>query len=120
LFEERGTCFFRIQVVDVGARHVLGQADGLEAEGDGAEDDGLEGVDGVAGAEFARVGVHGEGHFWVYGGRGSMGEGKSGRVGKCSRVKIGVEGILGSLQWRRGIWRVDGCGVSVSISSPTT
>lgn len=45
------------------ARHVLGEADCFEAEGDGAEDDGLEGVGGVAGAEFARVGVHCEGHF---------------------------------------------------------
>lgn len=62
-YGEGGGYFFGVEVVDVDARHVLGQADGLEAQGDGAEDDGLEGVDGVAGAEFARVGVHCEGHF---------------------------------------------------------
>lgn len=40
---------------------------------------------------------------------------ESERVRKWTRVGFGVEGILGSLQWRR----VDDCGVSVSIPSAT-
>ena len=48
---------------------------------------------------------------------GLFGEDKSGSAGECSRLKFGVEGILGSLQWR-GTWRVDDCDISLSISSP--
>lgn len=51
-----------VQVCNVGARHVLCEADGLVADLDCVLDDILELVFGVAGAELARVGVHCEGH----------------------------------------------------------
>ena len=53
---------FRIEVGEVGARHVLGEPDGPVADLDSVQDDVLELVPGVAGAELARVGVHRECH----------------------------------------------------------
>jgi hypothetical protein len=47
------TCLLRVQVLERGARHVLGQADGLVADLDGVQDDVFELVLGVAGAELA-------------------------------------------------------------------
>jgi len=53
---------FWVEVRDGGAWHVFCQADGFVADLDGVQDDVLELVFGVAGAELARVGVHCEGH----------------------------------------------------------
>ena len=58
----KGTYLFRVEVGEGGARHVLGEADGLVPDLDGVEDDVFELVFGVAGAELPRVGVHCEGH----------------------------------------------------------
>lgn len=55
---------FRVEVRELGTRHVLCQTDGLVADADGMFDHFLELVFGVSGAELPGVGVHGERHGW--------------------------------------------------------
>lgn len=74
---KRRTHLLGVEIALVVARHVLGQAHGLEAEGDGVADNVLELVDGVSGTELARVGMHGESH------------GAGGGGGRCLRCWTG-------------------------------
>lgn len=55
---------------------MFGEAHRFVADADGVPDDVLQLVFGVAGAELARVGVHGEGHLGGSKGRDKMGETK--------------------------------------------
>lgn len=64
------TYLLRVQIPLLIARHVLRQTHSLEPQLDSAPDDVFELVNRVAGAELARVGMHGEGHGRRSGGTG--------------------------------------------------